>query len=92
MLLPLTTARANKLALGFLVITRHPLQLESCSNPLRMRQVFLVLLKKTFFDLGEGFAWERLAKWGGLCFLTKFDGPWTLIQWAEILDRTFCGN
>jgi len=25
MLLPLTTARANKLALGFLVITRHPL-------------------------------------------------------------------
>jgi len=30
-----------------------------------MRQVFLVLLKN-FFDLGEGFVWERLAKWG--CF------------------------
>ena len=23
-------------------------------------------IKKTFFDLGEGFAWEELAKWG--CF------------------------
>jgi len=63
---PLTTARDNKLAQDFLIITRQPLQLESCSNPLRMRQIFLVLLKKRFFDLGEGFAWERLAKWG--CF------------------------
>jgi len=32
-----------------------------------MRQVFLVLFKKKIFDLGEGFAWERLAKWG--CFV-----------------------
>jgi len=23
-------------------------------------------IKKNLFDLGEGFAWERLAKWG--CF------------------------
>jgi len=24
-------------------------------------------IKKIFFDLGEGFAWERLAKWGCFC-------------------------
>ena len=57
------------MARGFFVITRQLQQLERCSNPLRMRKVFLVLLKKNFFDLGEGFAWERLAKWG--CF--RFD-------------------
>jgi len=52
------------LALDFLVITRQLLQLERCSNPLQMREDFLVLFKKNFFDSGEGFAWERLAKWG----------------------------
>ena len=26
-------------------------------------------IKKNFFDLGEGFAWERLAKWGCFRFL-----------------------
>jgi len=36
---PLTTARANRLTRRFLVITRHLLQLERCSNPLRIQQV-----------------------------------------------------
>jgi len=57
-----------------------------------MRQDFLVLLKKKFFDLGEGFAWERLAKWGCFVFLTNFDRPWTPIQWAKILAQTFLEN
>ena len=39
-----------------------------------MWQVFLVLLKKVF-DLGEGFARERLAKWGVFVFMTTFDDP-----------------
>jgi len=39
-----------------------------------MWQVFLVLLKKVF-DLGEGFARERLAKWGVFVFMTNFDDP-----------------
>jgi len=38
--LGLTTARANILAGTFLAITRQPLELESCSNPLRIQQVF----------------------------------------------------
>jgi len=36
---PLTTTGANKLAHAVLVITRHLLQLERCSNPLRIQQV-----------------------------------------------------
>jgi len=39
-----------------------------------------------------GFAWERLAKWGCFWFLTNFDGPWTLIQWAKVLAQTFLGK
>jgi len=39
MIFPLTTAKANKLAPGFLVITRQPLLLEKCSNPLWIQQV-----------------------------------------------------
>ena len=36
---PLTPTRATIVALGFLVITRQLLQLERCSNPLRIQQV-----------------------------------------------------
>jgi len=36
---PLTTTRATIVAHAFLVITRHLLQLERCSNPLRIQQV-----------------------------------------------------
>jgi len=36
---PLTPTKTNILALGFLVITRQLLQLERCSNPLRIQQV-----------------------------------------------------
>jgi len=36
---PLTTAKANRLSHTFLVITRQLLQLERCSNPLRIQQV-----------------------------------------------------
>jgi len=46
-------------------------------------------IKKTFFDLDEGFAWEGLGNWGVFGFLTNFDGPWTPTQWAKILDQTF---
>jgi len=37
---PLTTAWANKLARNFLAINRQLLELESCSIPLRIQQVF----------------------------------------------------
>jgi len=63
---PLTTTRATIVAQYFFVITLQPLQLDRCSNPLRMRKVFLVLLNKKIFDWGEGFPWSGLAKLG--CF------------------------
>ena len=44
---PLTAARANKLACNFLVMNRQPL--ESCSNPLRIQQVFQSKSKKKKF-------------------------------------------
>jgi len=58
--LSLTTTRATIVAQVFFVITRQPLQLHRCSNPLRMRKVFLVLLKKIFL-LGWGvrLGWAR---------------------------------
>jgi len=37
---PSTTTLANKLAHTFLAINRQPLELERCSNPLRIQQVF----------------------------------------------------
>jgi len=37
--LKVVSAKANRLARTFLVITRHLLQLERCSNPLRIQQV-----------------------------------------------------
>jgi len=37
---PLATARANKLARNFLAINHQLLDLESCSNPLRIQQAF----------------------------------------------------
>ena len=40
---PLMPTKTHILALGFLVITRQLLQLERCSNPLQMREDFLVL-------------------------------------------------
>ena len=36
----LLSPQANKLARPFLAINRQPLELESCSNPLRIQQVF----------------------------------------------------
>jgi len=36
---PLTTAKDNRLARTFWVITRQLLQLERCSNPIRIQQV-----------------------------------------------------
>jgi len=80
------------LALGFLVITRQPQSLESFSNPLQMREDFLVLLKKKFFDSGEGFTWGGSQSGGAFGFLTNFDGPWKPIPWAKILAQTIFEN
>jgi len=52
----------------------------------------VTMLGLIFFDLCEGFAWVGLAKLGCFRFFDQFNGTWTRIQWAEILDETFFGN
>ena len=88
----LTTTRATIVAQGFFVITLQPLQLDRCSNPLRMWKVFLVLLKKTFFIGVRGSPGVGSQSWGVFVFLTNFDGPWTPIPWTKILAQTVFGN
>jgi len=45
-------------------------------------------IKKNCFDLGEGFAWERLAKWG--CFYF-FDQLWRTLD-ANPMGQNFGSN
>jgi len=89
---PLTTTRATIMAHVFFVITRQPLQLERCSNPLRMRKVFLVLIKNNFLIWVRGLLGRGLQSRGVFVFLTNFDGPWTPIPWAKILAQILCGD
>ena len=89
---PLTTTRATIMAHVFLVITRQPLQLERCSNPLRMRKVFLVLIKNNFLIWVRGLLGRGLQSRGVFVFLTNFDRPWTPIPWAKILAQILCGD
>ena len=84
----LTTTRATIVTQGFFVITRQPLQLDRWLNPLRMRKVSLVLLKKTTFDWDERFAWGGLAKLG--CF-RFFDHIWRALD-ANPMDQNFGAN
>jgi len=89
---PLTTTIATIVAQGFFVITLQSLQLERCSNPLRMRKVFLVLFKKNFLIGVRGYPGVGSQTWGVFGFLTHFDGPWTPIPWTKILAQTFFEN
>jgi len=71
----LTTTRAKRLAQGFFVITRQPLQLQRCSNPLRMRKFFVVLLKKNFLIRVRGSPGGGSQSGGVFVFLTYLTGP-----------------
>jgi len=88
----LTTTKAITVARVFFVITRQPLQLQRCSNSLRMRKVFLVLSKKHFLIQVRGSPGGGSQSGGVFGFLTKFDAPWTPIPRANILDQTCFGN
>ena len=88
----LTTTRATIVAHVFFVITRQPLQLDRCSNPLRIRKVFLVLLKNIFLIGVRGSPGVGSQSWGVFGVLTNFDGPWTPIPWTKILAQTVFGN
>jgi len=62
----------------FLAITRQPLELESCSNPVRIREVFLLRLN-FFFVLGLGFTVGEVIM--GACF--RFFGQDYLVLGAN---------
>ena len=81
---PLTTTRATIVAQVFFVITRQPLKLDRCSNPLRMRKVFLVLLQK-FFLIGV-----RGSPGVGSRF-RFFDQFWRALD-ANPMDQNFGAN
>jgi len=61
-------------------------------NLLRIQQVSLVRLKNIFLIWVRGSPGTDLQSGGVFSFLTNFDGPWTPIQWVEILAETFFGN
>ena len=92
-LLPLTTAKANRLARTFLVITRQRLQLERCSNPLHGFSKSSSSESKTKFQF---WVWDSLGgrhKWGCFrVFMVCFTRPWTPIEWAHILAKIFLRN
>jgi len=73
-----------------LVITCQLLQLERCSNPLRIQQVYLFRVKKNFQFWVRGFLLGGRHKWGYFrVFMAYFNRPWTPIEWAHMLDQIF---
>ena len=58
----------------FLAIIFQPLELESCSNPARIRKV-LVLVEKTIFDSSSEFSGEMSQVGVFLNFCPTFSGP-----------------
>jgi len=89
---PLTTARSNILACPFLAINRQPLELESCSNPPWIQQVFELTSKKTFFVLGLRFSGGNVTSTGILCYFGIFAWPWALSQWAIFWTQSLVEN
>ena len=64
---PLTPSPATIMAGTFLAITRQPIELERCSNPPRIREVFLFRLNKKFV-FGFSVLWAKHHKWGVCVF------------------------
>jgi len=58
-------------------ITRQPIELESCSKPLRIQKVFWLRLKNNFFCFG--FYGGDVTSGGVLRFLANFTRPWAPI-------------
>jgi len=73
-------------------ITRQPIELERCSNPVRIRQVFSLDLKNIYFVLGFGFSVRDVTR--GACF--RFLGQVYLTPGAnptsQFFGSSFFGN
>ena len=71
-------------------ITRQPIELESCSNPLRIQQVFWLSSKKKFFVLDLGFSGGKVESWGVYAFLLAASTwPWSPIHCAIFWFKLF---
>ena len=90
---PLTTTRSNILAHLFLAINCQPLELESCSNPLRIQQVFQLTSEKNVCCFGFQVFWVERHKQGCFCvILAIFAWPWVLSQWAIFWTQSLVEN
>ena len=90
---PLTTARANLLARNFWAINRQLLELETCSNPLRIQQVFQSKSKKTIFGFGGRFSGGDVTKrtcFGNFSHLLPVLGPNALTQRLRVAYNFGC--
>ena len=80
------------MAQGFFVITRQPLQLDRCSNPLRMRKVFLVLFKKNvWLGWGVRLGWARKVGVFSV-FWPTLTGPGRQSHGPKFWKKTIFGN
>jgi len=83
---PLTTARTNRLACAFFGYNSPAAIARELFKPSTDAQSLLGSIKnKFFFDLGEGFAWEGLGKWGCFWF---FDKLWRALE-ANPIGQNF---
>ena len=79
---PFSPVRAIFLAEFCNPVTRQAIELESCSNPLRIPQVLLSKWKKTFFRFGFERFWGERHKKGCFCvILAIYAWPWAPCQW-----------
>jgi len=73
-------------------ISCQPNELERCSNPLHIQQVFSFRLKKKFFVLGLGFSLGGIISGSVFAFSAEFTWPWVPTQWAIFLLKFIFGN
>jgi len=81
---PFSPACATFLAELCNPIIRQAIELESCSNPLRIKQVLKSKSKKQIFVLGLSFSGGNVSSRGVFCvfILAIFAWPWAPSQWA----------
>jgi len=73
-------------------ITRQPIELESCSNPLRIRKIFLLRLKNYFWFWVWGFCGWHHNRGMFSRFLANVTWPWPLNPTSDCLAHVSFEN